>query len=327
MNQYLLNCPPGLVLGKYLPFIPKMSRPRNWFNAALSSLYFRSTFKRLSPSIVHETYYSTVKLASANTKTILTVYDMIHEKFASLFRHGDRTAFVKASAIKRADQVICISESTRNDLLETLDIHPGKVSVVHLASSFTLDHNVAPKICTKKKPYIIYVGDRGGEYKNFQSLLDAYACSKRLMIDFKILCFGGGSFSSKEKKLIQQIGLSPDNIEQISGDDSVLAFCYRNAAAFVYPSLYEGFGIPLLEAMNCLCPVVCSNTSSFPEVAGDAAEYFDPYNVDSIVHALETVLYSTGRSQELIELGKKRSCRFSWDICAEKTADIYRALI
>ena len=322
-----MNCPSSLVRGQYIPFIPKTTRPRKWINAAMSALYFRCSANHhgTDPAIIHETYYSAVKLAPKKIKTVITVYDMIHEKFQSQFNYGDKTTTIKANAIKRADHIICISRSTKNDLLEKFDTLSGKISVVHLASSLMLDDESDTLSYPKHDPYILYVGARGG-YKNFHGLIDAYAHSKRLMSDFKILCFGGGPFRKDEKLKIQKLGILQNNILQISGDDNLLATCYRDAAVFIYPSLYEGFGIPLLEAMNCHCPVVCSNTSSFPEVAGDAADYFDPNDIDSIKHTLESVLYSTTRTQSLIELGNQRRLNFSWDKCAEKTASIYRTL-
>ena len=114
---------------------------------------------------------------------------------------------------------------------------------------------------------------------------------------------------------------------QISGNDTLLANLYTNAHAFVYPSLYEGFGIPLLEAMSLRCPVVCSNTSSLPEVAGEAAEFFDPYDVAHIIYSLEKVVYSNSISTDLLRLGLERVKKFSWDRCASQTYEIYSTLL
>jgi glycosyltransferase involved in cell wall biosynthesis len=113
----------------------------------------------------------------------------------------------------------------------------------------------------------------------------------------------------------------------MNGNDRKLASFYSGAALFVYPSLYEGFGIPPLEAMSMDCPVVCSNNSSIPEVVGDAAEYFDPNDTESIRKAMELVLNSTARQAELINKGQIRCTQFSWERCAEETLAIYRNLI
>jgi glycosyltransferase involved in cell wall biosynthesis len=141
-----------------------------------------------------------------------------------------------------------------------------------------------------------------------------------------VVCFGGGDLREDELELMRELALSPALVEQVGGGDDVLAVYYENAAAFVYPSLYEGFGIPPLEAMALGCPVVCSNTSSIPEVVGDAGEYFDPADVDSIRTSLENVLQSNERRAELIQKGFKKRAEFSWERCAKETLKIYRGL-
>ncbi len=116
-------------------------------------------------------------------------------------------------------------------------------------------------------------------------------------------------------------------VHHVSGDDAVLAGYYRMASAFVYPSLYEGFGIPPLEAMSFDCPVVCSGVSSIPEVVGNAGEMFDPYDPDSIRMAIERVVSDDALRQTLIARGKERLKLFSWKRCAQETLDIYRRVL
>ena len=127
--------------------------------------------------------------------------------------------------------------------------------------------------------------------------------------------------------LIDELGLDLRKIQQIGGGDDVLAYLYQSAEAFIYPSLYEGFGIPPLEAMSLGCPVICSNTSSLPEVVGDAGEYFDPNNMESIRSAIETVMQSQARRDEFVQKGRERCAIFSWARCAEETMTIYRGLM
>lgn len=164
-------------------------------------------------------------------------------------------------------------------------------------------------------------------FKSFEIFLRAYASSSWLRDNFNVVCFGGGAFSSNEIRLFGDLRLSDTQLIQRNGSDAKLASCYRYAAAFVYPSLYEGFGIPPLEAMSLDCPVVCSNTSSIPEVVGNAAEYFDPLDVESIREALERVLNSEERQDELIRYGQLRRTQFSWERCADDTLAIYRGLM
>ena len=147
------------------------------------------------------------------------------------------------------------------------------------------------------------------------------------MKDFIIVAFGGGSFSSSEIQLLKTLGIQEGHIIHVSGDDAKLANYYYNATAFVFPSLYEGFGLPPLEAMAHDCPVISSNTSSMPEIIGDAAEYFDPKSEEQTVHAIENVVYSDTRKQYLIMKGRKRHKRFSLKKCADETFEVYKQLL
>ena len=142
-----------------------------------------------------------------------------------------------------------------------------------------------------------------------------------------MVAFGGGHFNGREKTLVRSLGLNENQVRQMSGDDAVLCAIYRQASLFVYPSLYEGFGIPPLEAMSLDCPVACSNTSSMPEVVGNAAIQFDPYEVDSIANALEAVVTNSALQADLRQRGRDRLQAFSWDRCALETLNVYRKVL
>jgi len=321
-NEYIRNQVAVNVIGKYVYPFPKTGRLFNMLNQLVSPRLIH----RDSPDIIHETYYlKNSYFSKIKAKSFITVYDMIHEKYSNHFKKKDHTTSNKKKAIERADHVICISENTKIDLLELFNVDPGKVSVIYLGSSFSnSDFIISNNIIAAS--YLLYVGDRAG-YKNFEGLLKAYSSSFRLRNDFKLVCFGGGSFTSKERNLIKTLELSEENIFQCSGDDTVLANLYASASAFIYPSLYEGFGIPPLEAMTFKCPVVCSNTSSIPEVTGDAAEYFNPLSVENIMNAVENVVYSNDRIHQLINLGIERVKQFSWKKCADQTKALYSSLL
>ena len=174
---------------------------------------------------------------------------------------------------------------------------------------------------------ISFMSGYGEGYKNFSRLLQAFAASERLKNDFSLVCFGGRGLSGAELDEINSLGFARNRIVQVAGDDRVLANLYQYASILVYPSLYEGFGIPPLEAMSFKCPVACSYTSSLPEVAGDAAEYFDPLDTESIRSAIETVVYSTDKSATLIARGLVRLKLFSWEACAQQTKAVYASLL
>ena len=321
INHYLKNMDVGRVVGRPVPFlVPGMVRALRMTDQQLS----RRWLHRNPPDILHETYYRAGgHLAPPATKTVVTVYDMIHEKFARPGQAADRTAQIKADAVRRADHVICISHKTRDDLLERVTLDPHKVSVIHLGCAF------APvKLPTKRPletPYLLYVGLRDW-YKNFTGLVRAYASSTRLRQDFAIVCFGGKPFTGDELVLMKDCGIPDGRIVQRAGGDDILAQYYQNAAAFVFPSLYEGFGIPPLEAMAFGCPVVSSTGGSLPEVLGDAAEYFDPHSEGDMARALEAVLYVPERGAALKIRGAERLKIYSWDECAAKTLEVYQAL-
>jgi glycosyltransferase involved in cell wall biosynthesis len=320
MNDYLRSAPAGVVRGRYVPHVPRTGWLRHLVNDTLAGVSLRWD----PPDILHETYYSGRRLAPARTRTVVTVYDMIHERYPEMFRSGDRTVDIKREAVGRADHVICISESTRRELLELHDVDPAKTSVVHLACRPPNGNPPAPP--PVKGAYLLYVGQRRG-YKNFGTSLVAFASSTRLASAFRLVCFGGGAFSYSERNEMSRLRLAEDRVLQLSGNDRLLSALYANAAALVYPSLCEGFGMPPLEAMALGCPVVCSGISSLPEVVGDAAELFDPADVDSIAHALENVLFSSERADGLREAGKQRVRAFSWRRCATETHAIYRSLL
>lgn len=319
INAYLDKLPKSMVSGIRVPQIPNM---RGAFH--LSSLWLaRNSIERFAPQILHETYYTTRSAAPKGTRTVVTVHDMIHERFPTLSSQHEQTSKRKRFAVQRADHVICVSESTRKDLLEFFDLPEDKVSVVyHGFDSLPLTIPEA----NKEKPYLLYVGHRGG-YKNFEGFLRAYASSPWLRNSFDVVSFGGGAFSSNEKKLFNDLKLTDDQLIQANGSDSKLASFYQSAALFAYPSLYEGFGIPPLEAMSLGCPVACSNNSSIPEVVGDAVEYFDPKDAESMCAAMEHVLNSTARRAELVESGFVRCAQFSWERCAEETLAVYSRLM
>ena len=304
--------------------IPKV-RNSGRIISALNSLAVPKLIRAEKPDVLHETYfYRRRSMAPHGCPTVLTVFDMIQEKFPNYFLARDHTTEAKRAAVMRADRVICISESTRRDLIDLFDIPPEKTVVVYLGFALT-NRGRAISPPAESRPFLLYVGLRD-RYKNFDALLSAYASSTALRNNFSLVAFGGGGFSTGEAERIRALGLT-DSVRQISGDDALLAGLYRQSAAFVYPSLYEGFGIPLLEAMSFDCPVICSNTSSLPEVVGNAGYLFDPTDIDALRAAIETVVGSPDLRDDLIRRGRERIKQFSWGRTADETVDVYRQVL
>ncbi|NGM86013.1 glycosyltransferase family 4 protein [Parapusillimonas sp. SGNA-6] len=276
--------------------------------------------------IVHETYFSAFN-AKSKKPTVLTVYDMVHERYPAEFSRLNRLSDHKRKAVQRADHVICISESTRRDLHAFVDVPSDKVSVVHLGfDSFSNCLPLRSSVTEGRRPYLLFVGNRQG-YKNFTGLLRAIAQSGQLFPTFDLVAFGGGRFTNEEQTLIRSLGYHSSQVRHAGGSDVDLAKLYQDAAALIYPSFYEGFGLPPLEAMAHNCAVVVSNTSSIPEVVGDAGEYFDPTSVCDIAAAIERVVLSPERALALVRRGHERLTHFSWEACARETLSVYKKLL
>jgi glycosyltransferase involved in cell wall biosynthesis len=320
-NQHLPNYSDILVDGIQIPYTPKTGKIIQPINDVLN----RKSFNIDRPDIVHETYFNIRDNTQNLSKIVITVHDLIHEKFIDPIGNS-RFTKIRATAIERADRIVCISENTRKDLLNIFNIDSSKISVIYHGYSL-FDSAVKCDKPLVSKPYILYVGDRKPAYKNFHQLLNVYATRAKLRDYFTLVCFGVKAFSHSELNQIVRLNINPESILNYYGDDSILSNLYAHASALIYPSLYEGFGIPLLEAMSLECPVICSNTSSIPEVVGDAGKYFNPDEVDSIGDAIEEVIFSSFKSEDLKQRGKEQIKKFSWEKCARETASVYQQLV
>lgn len=290
----------------------KLMSINNQFNK-----YFLAKF---NPDIFHTTYFDKNFVKTKN-KIIVTVFDLIHEIYKKEYNFSDKF-FPKKEILDIADHIICISNSTKNDLMKYYNIPESKISVTYLATDFTISDNSPPV----NEKYFLYVGSRW-KYKNFSTLLKVLGQNKNILRDFKLVTFGGGKFSKEEADLINKLNIDKRNILQLHGDDNLLKSLYRNAEFFIYPTRYEGFGVPLLESFSQKCPVLCSNISSLKEVAGDAATYFDPDNIDSILEGIEKITSNSIHKNECVEKGLIKLNEFSWKKCADETYNIYKKLI
>ena len=313
----------GPKLALYLPMrIPKTARVYRAFNACISPLVMLAE----PPHILHRTYYAQGG-RPRGAKVVVTVFDMIHELYPHYFSRNDRTTALKRRAISEADAVLCISQCTADDLQRLFAVPSEKIAVTHLGFSdaFACMAAHVGSESASTRPYLLFVGDRSG-HKNFNRLLAAYGASSSLTRDFDLIAFGGFSFDADELARVEALGLRRGAVRRAAGSDLRLADAYAGAHALVYPSEYEGFGIPLLEAMSAGCPIVCSNVSSIPEVVADAGAYFDPLDIDSMRTAIERVAYGDDDRATLIERGRRRCLDFSWERCAKETLEVYRRL-
>jgi glycosyltransferase involved in cell wall biosynthesis len=273
--------------------------------------------------VYHPTYYSKnlVKVRAPRTKVVLTVFDMISELFPERKPRFRKVVDEKRISVYRADHILSISEQTKRDLINIYEVPEEKISVTYLGSDLHLLPKVENVVATKKD-FMLYVGKREG-YKNFSNFVTAFSHSKILMTNFEIIAVGGGNFSSSELSDFLKLGIA-DKVIHMDANDHQLAMLYRNASCLVYPSIYEGFGLPPVEAMSLNCPVIASSGGSIPEICGQAAAYFDPLSIDSIVHTILETLTSPSRIKDMQIKGQAASQLFTWERTARDTLSIYK---
>jgi glycosyltransferase involved in cell wall biosynthesis len=276
--------------------------------------------------IFHPTYFNPYFLNRLNNKPfVLTVYDSIHEKYPEIINSIDKTLENKKVLLSKAGLIIAISNSTKNDLIQLYNIPPEKIEVTYLAAS--INKSLASSNLKVNLPvkYILFVGNRDF-YKNFNNFILAVEPLLKEHKDLFLICAGGGIFTKEEEKFFQSKQVE-NKILHKGADDITLATLYANALAFIFPTLYEGFGIPALEAMNCDCPVVMSNTSSLPEVGGDAAIYFDPANIEDMREKITSVIFNRDLRDELILKASIQRERFSFERTAKQTLEVYKRFL
>jgi glycosyltransferase involved in cell wall biosynthesis len=247
----------------------------------------------------------------------VTVYDMIHERYPDQFGSRDVIPYSKRPWCEAADVVFAISETTRNDLVDRFELAPEKVSVTPLGVTV-----VEPRpggLPFTEPPWALYVGDRAKPYKNWRSVLTAIAATGS---HWQLACFGPPR-TDDDQRAVDAAGLS-GRVSFVAGDDHDLARMYRAASVLVYPSFFEGFGLPPLEAMAHGCPVVAALAGAIPEVVGDAALLFDPAETDELAEALGRVVDDGARVSMLRKAGAARFALFTWQRTADATIAGYR---
>lgn len=274
--------------------------------------------------IYHSTLYRRMPLVRAR-RTVATNHDCTQERFPEFFRDNGRVVRAKRKLYQRADRVICVSESSRRDLLEFYDIDRERTCVVHqgVPQLQRCSEKAGEFIERVRRPYLLHVGARYA-YKNFDGLLEAYAAGG-FAGDFDLVVMGGGEFSPAESEQVKALGIEKNVMHWKYASEAVLAEAYSRAALFVSPSRYEGFGLPPLEALTLGCPVLASNSASVPEICGDCACYFDPTIPGDLERGLRDALNDPEREQRLSR-GFQRASQYNWQRNAEGTLAVYESL-
>jgi len=305
--------------------VERVFRPRRlWgpIHPRIKQSVSRLAIGNVKHKIWQSTYFSLPPFEWSGPK-VTTVYDMIFEKFNNLYPNAKKTVTRKERSISQADRIICISNLTRDDLIDTYQISENKIEVIYPGCSDVFEVRSENEISLNiQEPFILFVGKRS-RYKGFLDLLNAYA-SWPLNAEIRLVV-AGASWSSGEKVILKELNLTSKVFLMEDVNDDQLCDLYNQAVAFVYPSLYEGFGIPLLEAMACGCPIVASRIPSTMEVTNDLPYYFETGSTESLSAAL-SVSVSEGKDTDRIQLGLERVKNFSWEKAAESTLNVYRSL-
>ncbi len=276
--------------------------------------------------IYHPTHYDCygLKFVSQRAKTVATIHDMNYFAIPQFYNSGGNIKRNQIKMINQVDHIITISNTSKDDILKYTSIDSENISVIYhgvnhgyINSVRRIDYNF---------PYFLFVGRRS-EYKNFKIVVEAFSKLKRQnnSRDLYLVC-AGSPFTSTEEELFWHMNVS-DSVKIVQATDEQLVNLYRNAIAFIFPSFYEGFGLPILEAMTSECPTIISNCSCFPEVAQDCSLYFEPTEKDQLIAQMEKLLDNEDLRKKLIRDGKSRAMDFDWKKCSEKHLKVYKSLL
>ncbi|OGU60057.1 MAG: hypothetical protein A2X64_07630 [Ignavibacteria bacterium GWF2_33_9] len=294
----------------------------------LNNVLIKNALKSTKYDIFHPTYYESYYLDYLkNKKLVITIHDMVHEIFEDDFKNDTyNTAEYKKLLAYKADKIIAVSRNTKSDILKFYpDLPEGKIEVIYHGNSFERFNQNSTCNLTLPEKYILFVGNRN-LYKNFNLFLTSIAHLLKQDSELKLFIIGSAGISEEEKILFKQLCVESSIIYHRAKEQE-LPYIYNKALCFVFPSLYEGFGFPILEAFQCGCPVVASQTSSLPEVGQDCCEYFDPKNNESIFEKVELVVKDADLRKNMVNKGLKRAKDFDWKKTALKTYDAYKSIL
>lgn len=301
----------------------------NRISQILEPIYFNWAEWHSRADLLHPTFYFTLSRRAwrdYRRPIVVTIYDLIHEIFQDSLAKSQDLIQVKRDILEVASAIICISENTKRDLLTYYpQIAHKPIHVTPLATHLGVDLVTHELPFIPDVPYFFSVGGRW-VYKNIDLLWQAIAQLRQCYPEIQLKMVGQPLTSAEESRL-EQLGIG-DGVEVVAvQDDATLVELYHHSLALVYPSRYEGFGLPPLEAMACGTVAIAANTSSLPEVVGEAGRLFDPDSCEDLIAQMLWVLEHPQERQALIQAGYQQAQRFSWQRVAEQTVAVYRSLL
>lgn len=322
-NRHLQNS--GLI--KTIPFLPHSDfrgKEKLMFNLNLP--YTKYKLRTSDWDVFHATWFATPYLNDIKGKpVVVTIHDLIYDIFFKdknilyrdiIIEKGRRSA-------ERADKVIAVSQHTKMDMVREWGIDENKIEVIYHGVDKTLKPISPNRII--EHPYIFFAGGGRSLNKNFDHLVEAFALLSTRQPDIKLVC-SGSAFNDNELKMLAKWKIR-EKVIHFYANEQQMAQLYHDALMLVVPSYYEGFGMPILEAMMYDCPVVLSNASCFPEIAQDAGIYFDPYNSEEMSAQMELLIDNITIRNKQITKGKERLNYFSWEKCAAEHMKAYKSII
>ena len=304
-------------LMKYLPY---EFRGQTVLMEYLNRPYTNCIMRQGQFDVFHQTNFGTYCLKSLGNKPMVTTY---HDSNLSTIDPHPEIVERQRISLERADAIICVSNHTKNDMLRLFHLDAQKVKVIYHGIERP-DMSVLAEQRVVKDDYILYVGRRSA-YKNFRKFIEVFSELHLKYPKIKVVCTSN-VFSKEEQMLFKELGIE-DCMIHVAADETTMLKLYRDALFFAFPSFYEGFGMPILEAWSCGCPVVLSDASCFPEIAGSGGLFFKPESKEDMLRQFNAVLSDSCLRKKLVLNGYERMKRFSWEKCAEEHMQLYRMLL
>ncbi len=303
---------PHVVAARLMPTSQRVPR------AIVNEIGFARDAPAHDARVIHRTYYPLLDLAGHGRRQVHTLHDMWDERAPNRSASTRLRSVLKLRAVASADAIVCVSDYTRQEAIALVPALAGRLTVI--------PHGVrrlsAAPAFAADRPFFLFVGQRGS-YKNFAVAVGGLAGSNAG--DHDLVCFGGGAFTAGEQAMLAASGMAA-RVRQCSGSDDALAGAYELATALLYPSLYEGFGLPLLEAMIHGCVVIAAPLTALPETGGDAVLYADAHEPLAWAAAIDRVVTDTTLVVDLRQRGYARARTFTWARSAAAHAALYATL-